>query len=213
MTYAINDTTTMVLTDIGDTFTVDPMLIFLMNGKEVPVYKAIPQILDIDIQDNPIADVLDVKVTNAVGMISTFTLLDIDAVAAYLVEAAKAPMPNVVVRVTGKPVLTAVPSEPAQEAADSVPVAQVTDDTTPATDAAQAAQDASEAAPEDRVCQYIAKCIRPRARRIVDLCDNCIRLRKENNYAASGSELTNLINTAKLLRLDVAGRSCNRWRQ
>lgn len=70
---------------------------------------------------------------------------------------------------------------------------------------AEAAQDAAENVLDDTAKQYIANHIRPRARRVVDMCDKCIRLRKENNHRDADSELTDIINTAKLLRLDAAG--------
>lgn len=181
MTYTLNNTTTMVLADIGDTFTIDPMLIFLRDGKEVPVATAIPSISDITILENPIADGYDVELTHANGRYTARFFYTLEAVASYIQFLA-----------------LHSPSEAA-------PATHVADDTTPDTDAAQAAPDASEAAPADTVCQYITKLIRPRAKRVVDLCDKCIRLRKENNYAAADSELTDIINTAKLLRLDVAG--------
>ena len=108
MTYQINPTTSMVLTDICDTFTTDYMLIFMVDGKEVPVSVVIPSIQRISIQDNPIADALDVELTGTDGQVSTFTLPDVAAVIAYLMDAV----------------------QPSTEPAEAVPAAQVTDDTT-----------------------------------------------------------------------------------
>lgn len=145
MTYTLPNGTAVVLTDIGDTFTIDPMLIFLMNGKEVPVSSAIPSIRSIDIQESPIADGFNVELTHTNGRYTTRFFYTMEAVASYIQFLAL------------------------HSPAEATPAAQVDDDTIPVTDAAQAAPDASEAAPGDTVCQYIAKCIRPRARRIVDL--------------------------------------------
>lgn len=84
MTYQLNDTTTMVLTDIGDTFTVDPMLIFLRDGKEVPVATAIPSISDITILENPISDGYDVELTHTNGRYTTRFFYTMEAVASYI---------------------------------------------------------------------------------------------------------------------------------
>lgn len=111
MTYQINDTT-MVLTDIGDTFTTDPMLIFLMNGKEVPVAIVIPSINDITILENSIADGYDVVVTYTDGQATTLFFPTLEAIAAYILSLAH------------------------QEPAEAAPAAQVTDDTTPSTEPA-----------------------------------------------------------------------------
>lgn len=108
MTYTLPNGTTMVLTDVGDTFAVDPMLIFLMNGKEVPVATAIPSISDIAVLENPIADGYDVELTHTNGRATTRFFYTLEAVASYILFLAR------------------------HSPAEATPAAQVTDDTAPA---------------------------------------------------------------------------------
>lgn len=181
MTYTLSNGTAMVLADVGDTFTVDPMLVFTRDGKEVLVSAAIPSINDITILENPIADGYDVELTHTNGRATTRFFYTLEAVASYILFLAR------------------------QGPAEATPVVQVTGDTTPAMDAARASVDAAKDALGDTARQYIARHIRPRARRVIDMCDKCIRLRKANDYTDADRELAYIINTAKLLRLDLAG--------
>lgn len=117
MTYTLSDTTTMVLADIGDTFTIDPMLIFLRDNKEVPVSDIIHFISDITIMENPVADCYDVELTDNYGQSATFFFHTLEDIASYILSVAH------------------------QEPADAAPAAQVADAITPVTTAAQAALD------------------------------------------------------------------------
>lgn len=120
MTYTLNNGTSMVLADVGDTFEVDPMLIFTMDGKEVPVAAVIPSIQSIDIQEDPIMDGFNLELTDAAGQVSNHFFPTLDGIATHLQRMA-----------------TAAPQEPAEDA----PAAEAVDDPSPATGAAQAAVD------------------------------------------------------------------------
>ena len=109
MTYTLPNGTTMVMTDIGDTFATDPMLIFTRDGKEVPVSSAIPSIRSIDIQESPIADGFNVELTHANGRYTTRFFYTMEAVASYVLFLAR------------------------HSPAEATPAAQVTDDTPTAT--------------------------------------------------------------------------------
>lgn len=117
MTYTLSDTVSMVLADIGDTFTIDPMLIFMADGKEVPVVTAIPSISDITILENPIADGFNVDLTHTNGRATTRFFPTLEAVASYILFLAR------------------------HSPAEAAPAVTVTDNTIPVTDAAQAAPD------------------------------------------------------------------------
>lgn len=119
MTYTLNDGTSMVLTDVGDTFTTDPMLIFTRDGKEVPVAAVIPSIQSVDIQEDPIMDGFNLELTDAAGQVSTHFFPTMDAIATHLQQLA-----------------TAAHQGPAETA----PAAEAVDDPSPATDAAQSPQ-------------------------------------------------------------------------
>lgn len=86
MTYQINDTTTMVLADTGDTFTTDPLLIFTRDGKEVPIAAVIPFIQAIDITENTIADGYDVELTDNHGQSATFFFPTLEDIASYILS-------------------------------------------------------------------------------------------------------------------------------
>lgn len=86
MTYTIDGSTTMVLADIGDTFTTDPMLIFTRDGKEVPIAAVIPFIQAIDIAENTITDGYDAELTDNHGQSATFFFPTLEDIASYILS-------------------------------------------------------------------------------------------------------------------------------
>lgn len=91
MTYTIDDATTMVLTDVGDTFTVDPMLIFYIDGKEVPISGVFPGVEAIDISENLLVDGYNVTVNYSNGSSATTTVPSLESVSAYICKLATGP--------------------------------------------------------------------------------------------------------------------------
>ncbi len=85
MTYKINDTVRMVLTDMDeDTF--DPMLLFFGDGTNLDIGAVLPGVRDIEILECPVILGYTVNVIHTDGTITSPTSIfdDLDAVAAYI---------------------------------------------------------------------------------------------------------------------------------
>lgn len=74
MTYRINDTTTMAVVDFGDEddfSTVELTVIFMRDGKDVPVSAVVPSIQAIDVQEDPFMDGYNLTVTYRDGNVTS----------------------------------------------------------------------------------------------------------------------------------------------
>ncbi|MDE6261034.1 MAG: hypothetical protein K2M42_09300 [Oscillospiraceae bacterium] len=140
MTCNFNDSnnTSLVLVDFGDEdddfSIVEPMLVFMQNGKEVPISTIAPSIKAIDIQEDPLLDGYNLTVTTSDGNATSKFCHRLVEVFNRICSMVRRAMPAEPVSV----VWPALEAEAATEPAEAVE-AQVTDDTTPATDAAQEA--------------------------------------------------------------------------
>lgn len=74
MTYRINDTTTMAVVDFGDEddfSAVELTVIFMRDGKDVPVSAVVPSIQAIDVQEDPFMDGYNLTVTYRDGNVTS----------------------------------------------------------------------------------------------------------------------------------------------
>lgn len=177
MTYQINDTTSMVLTNV-DTDGFEPILTFSRNGESAAIVSVLPDIQDIEILEHPFIDGFTVTLVRDDGTRQDNDLIysSFDGVANYILslataEAQKAPT---------EPSSVSPAAEPATapEAAETAPVAQVTDDSTPAMEPTT-----TPAEPPIAVSRPVSVYIRELASDLAKLCEAAIK-KVDNGNAA-----------------------------
>lgn len=177
MTYQINDTTNMVLTNV-DTDGFEPILTFSQNGENAAIGSALPGIQDIEILEHPFIDGFTVTLVRDDGTRQDNDLIysSLDGVANYILslataEAQKSPT---------EPSSVSPAAEPATapEAAETAPVAQVTDDSTPAMEPTTTPTE-----PPIAVSRPVSVYIRELASDLAKLCETAIK-KVDNGNAA-----------------------------
>lgn len=83
MTYTFKNLT-MVLVDVGDSFSSAPLLAFFQSGYPISVSEAVPKIQDVEIIENPAEDGFDVVVTHTDGRTETRFFCSMEEVGEFL---------------------------------------------------------------------------------------------------------------------------------
>lgn len=181
MTYQINDTTSMVLTNV-DTDGFEPILTFSRNGESAAIVSVLPDIQDIEILEHPFIDGFTVTLVRDDGTRQDNDLIysSLDGVATYILslataEAQKAPTEPSSVSPAAEP---ATAPEATTEAAEAAPAAQVTDDSTPAMEPTT-----TPAEPPIAVSRPVSVYIRELASDLAKLCEAAIKKVYNGNTA------------------------------